>query len=109
MATAVPALLAAFPDDSAGVSEAVAIAVSRLDPTAVGRLADALVDSADIESKLALIRTVVRSRGDALSVLHRLRTDPSPAVRAAAIESMGRLVRRGGGDGLSTAGDAGGP
>ncbi len=108
-AAAIPALMAAFPDESAGVSEAVATAVSRLDPAFVGRLADALVDSADIESKLALVRTVTRSRGDALSVLHRLRTDPSPAVRAATIESMGRLVRRaGGGDGLSIAAVQGG-
>ena len=95
-ATAVPMLLAAFPDASAEVSETIAIAVGRLDPGALPGLAEALVDSPDVDSKLALIRTLARSRVDALAVLHRLRTDPSPAVRAAALESIGRRIRRSG-------------
>jgi len=94
--TTVPLLLGAFPDPSAEVSEAIALAVSRLDPDAVSGLAEALVDSPDVESKLALIRTVSRSQADPHSVLHRLRADPSPAVRAAALDSLARRTRRGG-------------
>jgi HEAT repeat protein len=92
----VPLLLADFPDPSSEVSEAIAVAVSRLDPDAVSGLAEALVDSPDVESKLALIRTVSRSQSDAHSVLHRLRSDPSPAVRAAALDSLARRMRRSG-------------
>ena len=92
----VPLLLAAFPDASAEVSEAIAVAVSRLDPDAVSGLAEALVDSPDVDSKLALIRTIGRSRADPHPVLHRLRTDPSPAVRAAALDSLARRTRRSG-------------
>src|SRR5215210_1620556 len=54
-ASIVPRLLAAFPDPSSEVSEAIAMAVSRLDPEAVSGLAGALMDSPDVESKLALI------------------------------------------------------
>ncbi|HET6837623.1 MAG TPA: HEAT repeat domain-containing protein, partial [Gemmatimonadales bacterium] len=95
-ASTVPALLAAFPDPSSEVSEAVAVAVSRLDPDAVRGLAEALVDSPDVESKLALIRTLGRSPADPQPVLHRLRLDPSPAVRAAALASLARRTRRSG-------------
>jgi HEAT repeat protein len=87
-------LLGAFPDSSSEVSEAIAVAVSRLDPDAVSILAEALVDSPDVESKLALIRTISRSQADPHSVLHRLRADPSPAVRAAALDSLARRTRR---------------
>jgi HEAT repeat protein len=92
----VPLLLGAFPDPSSEVNEAIAVAVSRLDPAAVSGLAEALVDSPDVESKLALIRTVSRSQADPHSVLHRLRADPSPAVRAAALDSLSRRTRRSG-------------
>jgi HEAT repeat protein len=95
-ASTVPLLLAAFPDPSSQVSEAIALAVSRLEPDAVAGLAEALVDSPDVESKLALIRTVSRSRADPRPVLHRLRVDPSPAVRAAALDGMARRSRRSG-------------
>jgi HEAT repeat protein len=93
-ADTVPRLLAAFPDPSAEVSEAIAVAVSRLDPDAVVGLADALVDSPDVNSKLALIRTLGRSQADPHDVLHRLRGDSSPAVRAAALDSLCRRARR---------------
>jgi HEAT repeat protein len=95
-ASTVPLLLAAFPDASSEVSEAIAVAVSRLDPDAVSGLADALVDSPDVDSKLALIRTIGRSQADPHTVLHRLRADPSPAVRAAALDSLARRTRRSG-------------
>ncbi len=95
-ASTVPLLLAAFPDPSSEVSEAIAVAVSRLDPEAVSGLAEALVDSPDVESKLALIRTVSRSQADPHSVLERLLGDPSPAVRAAALDSLARRTRRSG-------------
>lgn len=94
--TVVPMLLRAFPDPSAGVSEAIAIAVSRLDRGAVAGLVDALIDSPDVESKLTLIRTLTGSPVDALPVLLRLRSDPSPEVRGAALESIGRQVRHAG-------------
>ena len=94
--TTVPLLLAAFPDPSSEVSEAVAVAVSRLDPDAVSSLAETLVDSPDVESKLALIHTLGRSQADPDPVLHRLRADPSPAVRAAALDSLARRTRRSG-------------
>ncbi len=93
-AATVPMLLSAFPDPSVEVSEAIAVAVSRLDPDAVAGLADALVDSPDVDSKLALIRTVGRSQADPHAILRRLRGDSSPAVRAAALNSLGRRARR---------------
>lgn len=86
----VPILLRAFPDPTTEVTEAIALAVGRLDPEAVGGLVDALVNSTDIESKLALIATLTRGRAGALSVLQRLGRDPVPAVRAAVIEAVGR-------------------
>lgn len=95
-ASTVPLLLAAFPDASAEVSEAIAVAVSRLDPEAVSGLAEALVDSPDVDSKLALIRTINRSGTDPHSVLERLLGDPSPAVRAAALDSLARRTHRSG-------------
>jgi HEAT repeat protein len=86
-----PALLRAFPDSSVGVSEAIAVAVSRLDPGALGSLIDPLVESPDAESKLALIRTLRRSRvSTTIPLLQRLLQDQIPAVRAAAIEALGR-------------------
>ena len=90
----VPILLRAFPDPAAGVTEAIAVAVGRLDPEAVGGLVEALVDSPDIESKLALIDTLTRTRAGALSVLERLGRDPVPAVRAAVIQAVGRRAHR---------------
>jgi HEAT repeat protein len=89
-----PVLLRAFPDPFVDVSEAIAVAVSRLDLGAVAGLIDALVDSPDVESKLALIRTLRRSRrSEALPVLQRLLDDAMPPVRAAAIEALERVGR----------------
>ncbi len=87
-------LLAGFPDASDEVSEAIAIAVSRLDPEAVGGLAEAVVGSPDVQSKLTLIQTLSRSQADPLPVLERLSTDTSPAVRAAVLQGIGRHARR---------------
>lgn len=90
----VPQLLQAFPDPSADVSEAIAIAVGRLDVRALAGLVEALVDTADGESKLALIRSLRRSRSpEALPVLGRLLRDDIPVVRAAAIEAVERVGR----------------
>ncbi len=92
----VPVLLQAFPDPSVDVSEAIAVAVSRLDLGALAGLIDPLVDSPDVESKLALIRTLRRSRSsEAVQVLQRLLCDHIPAVRAAAIEAVERAGRSG--------------
>jgi HEAT repeat protein len=92
----VPGLLRAFPDPSVHVSEAIAVAVSRLDLEALADLIDPLVDSSDVDSKLALIRTLRRSRrSEAVPVLQRLLGDPIPAIRAAAIEALERAGRSG--------------
>ncbi len=92
----VPVLLQAFPDTSVDVSEAIAVAVSRLDLGALAGLIDPLVDSPDAESKLALIRTLRRSRSaEAVQVLQRLLGDHVPAVRAAALEAVQRAGRSG--------------
>ena len=91
-----PVLLRAFPDSFVEVSEAIAVAVSRLDLGALAGLIDPLVDSPDVESKLALIRTLRRSRrSEAVPVLQRLLGDHIPAVRAAAIEALERAGRSG--------------
>jgi HEAT repeat protein len=92
----VPALLRAFPDPAADVSQAIAVAVSRLDLEAVPGLIDSLVESPDVEAKLALIRTLDQRGSEAIPVLYRLRSDYIPAVRAAAIKALGRRARRGG-------------
>ena len=90
----VPALLQAFPDQSTGVSEAIAAAVGRLDPDALADLVDPLIDSPDAEGKLALIRSMRRSRrSGALAALQRLLGDEMPPVRAAAIEALERVGR----------------
>jgi HEAT repeat protein len=92
--TVVPVLLRAFPDPAVDVSEAIAVAVSRLDLTALAGLIDTLLDSPDVENKLALIRTLRRSRKpDALPLLQRLLNDRNGAVRAAAIEALERVGR----------------
>ena len=90
----VPALLRSFPDPSLDVSEAIAVAVSRLDLEALAGLIEPLADSSDVESKLALIRALRRSRrSEALPVLQRLAGDNLPAVRATAIEALERAGR----------------
>jgi len=91
--SAVPALLRAFPDPAAEVSEAIGVAVSRLEREAVSRLIDSLIESPHADTKLALIRTLNRSGSHALSVLYRLRDDPMPAVRATVIRALGRQAR----------------
>jgi HEAT repeat protein len=92
--SATPLLLSAFPDPCMDVSEAIAVAVSRLDLRALAGLIDQLLDSPDVDSKLALIRTLRRSRkSEALPVLQRLLDDHMPAVRAAAIEALERVGR----------------
>lgn len=91
---AVPALLQAFPDESTEVSEAIAVAVSRLDPGAAASLVDALAASSDVESKLALLRTVTRLPGTGYAVLLKLSEDASPVVRAAAVGAIGRRCHR---------------
>ena len=91
-----PALLRAFPDPSFNVSEAIAVAVSRLDVGALAGLIDLLAESPDVESKLALIRTLRRSRtSEAVPALQRLLGDQLPAVRAASIEALQRVARSG--------------
>ncbi|HJR15552.1 MAG TPA: HEAT repeat domain-containing protein, partial [Gemmatimonadales bacterium] len=97
-AGAVPMLLRAFPDPSDEVTRAIAVAVSRLDPEALGSLADLLLDSPDVGGKLNFIESLPRSHPDPLPVLHRLRNDASPAVRAAAIERIGWEIRGKGSD-----------
>ncbi len=99
----VPALLRAFPDAAADVNEAIAVAVSQLDPEAVPRLVDSLIESPDVEARLALIRTLDRFSPEATAVLYRLRDDRMPAVRAAAIVALARRARRGGSDAGSIA------
>ena len=94
----VPALLRAFPDSVDQVSQALAIAVSRLDHEAVPGLVDSLIVSGDLEARLELIRTLEAFDSNAIPALYRLRADPIPAVRAAAIEALGRRARRGGTD-----------
>lgn len=90
----VPILIRAFPNAPPGVRQAIAAAVSRLDRHAVGGLVDALMDSDDIESKLALIRTLRRApEPESAHALERLSDDPEPAVRAAAIEALGYGAR----------------
>ena len=90
----VPRLLQAFPDPSPDVSEAIAVAVVRLDLRALAGLVEPLVDSADGESKLAVVRSLRRSRSpEALPVLQRLLDDRIPLVRAAAIEAVERVGR----------------
>jgi HEAT repeat protein len=94
--SAVPELLRVFPDPSAAVSEAIAVAVSRLDLSALSGLIEPLANSPDRESKLALVRTLRRSRAvEAIPVLRRLLGDQVPAVRAAALEALERVARSG--------------
>jgi HEAT repeat protein len=91
----VPALLRAFPDPVADVSQAIAVAVSRLDLEAVPGLIASLVESPDVEAKLALIRTLDLRGPEAVPVLYQLRSDYMPVVRAAAVKALGRRARRG--------------
>ena len=65
-----------------------------MDVGALAGLVEPLVDTADGESKLALIRSLRRSRSPhALPVLGRLLGDQMPVVRAAAIEAVERVGR----------------
>ncbi len=90
----VPELLHAFPNQSTDVSDAIVAAVGRLDPEALADLIDPLIDSPEAEGKLALIRTLRRSRSPgAIPAVQRLLDDRMPPVRAAAIEALERVGR----------------
>ena len=89
--SAVPALLRAFPQAPPDLREGIAIAVSRLEPSAVAGLIDALIQGDDTGGKLSMARILGRVRQpEAAEVLGRLAHDSDPKVRAATLESLGR-------------------
>lgn len=92
--TVTPMLLRAFPEAPAEVQGAIAVAVSKIDLGATTGLLDTLAESLDVETKLDLIRTLRRPRApEVLQMLVRLSGDSAPAVRAAAIDALGRAGR----------------
>jgi HEAT repeat protein len=87
----VPTLLETFkeatPDERAVITQTLA----RLDMNALADLVQGLIESDDPRSRLALARTLGGLRWpDGWEPLSRLAGDPDPAVRAAAIEGLGR-------------------
>jgi HEAT repeat protein len=87
----VPALQRAFAEAPADVREALVVTFSRLDPGALEGLIGTLAESLDQDSKLTIIRSLRRPRSvEALRVLEQFSSDPEPAVRAAAIQALGR-------------------
>lgn len=90
----VPALLHVFPDAPPEVRRAIAVAVSRLDPGAVGAMIDTLADSPDVAGKVTLIRAIPRSGvPDTAKALDRLSHDSAAPVRVAALEALRRSAR----------------
>ncbi|MGH7508857.1 MAG: HEAT repeat domain-containing protein [Gemmatimonadales bacterium] len=90
----VPVLLRVFPAAEENVRKSIVVAVGRLDPGAMRELLDPLEHLLDSETKLALIGTLRRQRIPvAVEVLERLAGDAEAAIRAAAIEALGRVGR----------------
>jgi HEAT repeat protein len=93
-ALAVPALLRAFPEEPPDLRQIISTAVTRLDIGATPALIEALVQSPDVESRIAVARTLARLRPPgSVDVLVQLSHRPEPAVRGAAIEALGRCTR----------------
>jgi HEAT repeat protein len=91
---AVPALLRAFPEAPPDLRETITTAVTRLDLGAAPALIEALLQSPNVGSKIAVTRTLARLRlPGSVDVLARLSDHPEPAVRGAAIEALGRCTR----------------
>ena len=93
----VPALVRAFPEAPSDLRKAIAEAVSRLDVSAVPGLVELLLESPDVESKLAVTSTLGRLRSPgAVEALVRLSRGPEPSVRAASLQALGRSGRSAG-------------
>jgi HEAT repeat protein len=96
---AVPALLRVFPPAPPALREAILAAVTRLDVGAVHGLIEALLQSPDAESQIAVTRTLANLRvSGSVNVLDRLSRSPQPWVRVGAIEALGRCGRVAGRD-----------
>lgn len=96
---AVPALLEAFPAAPPDLRQTITTAVTRLDIGATPALIEALLQSPDVESRIAVARTLAMLRPPgSVDVLARLSHSPEPAVRGAAIEALGRCTRADGAD-----------
>jgi HEAT repeat protein len=92
--SATQALLQAFERASRGLRSIITLAISQLDPDALGQLIDRLNEADDIESRLVLAHTLDRLRWTGgLRHLGRLARDPAPEVRAVVLRAMGRSLR----------------
>src|SRR4051812_46129934 len=90
---ALPALLDAFALAEPDLRYAIVLAVNRIEPDEVSTLIDALTNSDDVQSRLALARILARLRqAGGVEHLRRLAADPLPEIRAAAIEGLGRCA-----------------
>jgi HEAT repeat protein len=91
---AVPALLRAFPEAPPELRQAISTAVTRLDIGATPALVEALLQSPDVASRVAVAHTLGRLHPPgSVGVLARLSQSSEPAVRGAAIEALGRRAR----------------
>jgi HEAT repeat protein len=89
--SAVPVLLDAFRTAAPDLRYYIILSVSRLEPDAVSQLVDALVQSQDLDSRLALARILGHLRWTGgIYHLSRLARDAEPAIRTVAIEALGR-------------------
>ena len=94
--SSVPALLEAFNVATPEMREEIAVAVSRLDVSAMDRVIEAVTEPHDTRTKLAVLRALRHQRSpEALPALERLSGDSEPLVRAAALEALGRGSRPG--------------
>ncbi|HEU4680432.1 MAG TPA: HEAT repeat domain-containing protein [Gemmatimonadales bacterium] len=86
-----PRLQRALPEATADVREVLLVTLTRLDPEAMAGLVGTLAESLDQDSKLSVLRALRRPRSvQALLVLEQFSQDPDPAVRAAAVQALGR-------------------
>jgi HEAT repeat protein len=89
--SAMPVLLDAFRTAAPDLRYNIILSVSRLQPEAVSQLVDALVQSQDLDSRLALARILGRLRWTGgIDHLSRLARDAEPAIRKVAVEALGR-------------------
>jgi HEAT repeat protein len=89
-----PALLRSFMEATPDVRDAITLAIGRLDPASLADLVGQLGESGDVGSKLSVTRTLAQLRPPgALEMLAQLLEDSNPAVRAAAMQALGRCAR----------------
>jgi HEAT repeat protein len=89
-ADAVTPLVRAFADSDRDLGDAITHAVARIDPDALSRIIDLLLERHDVESRVLVVKTLSSLRAPhPIRLLEMLFRDQAPEVRAAAAAALG--------------------